>query len=77
MILNREMKVTDFNFEESLNTWHNAFIVELLKWFEKIKAMQERKLLSFTRPFKIKLVWSIRNKKNIKLFYFDIIVLLI
>ena len=35
MILNREMKVTDFNFEEPLNTWHDAFIVELLKWFDK------------------------------------------
>ena len=35
MILNREMKVTDFNFEEPLNTWHDAFILELLKWFDK------------------------------------------
>ena len=35
MILNREMKVTDFNFEEPLYTWHDAFIVELLKWFDK------------------------------------------
>ena len=39
MILNREIKVTDFNFEEPLNT-HDAFIVELLKWYDKkIKAM--------------------------------------
>ena len=45
MILNREMKVTDFNFEEPLNTWHDAFIVELLKWFDKkINEIPERKI---------------------------------
>ena len=44
MILNREMKVTDFNFEEPLNTWHDAFIVKLLKWFDKkINDIQVRK----------------------------------
>ena len=44
MILNREMKITDFDFEEPLNTWHDAFIVELLKWFnKKIEQMPEFK----------------------------------
>ena len=32
-ILKRELKFDDFNFEPS--TWHDAFIVELLKWFDK------------------------------------------
>ena len=44
MILTREMKITDFDFEEPLNTWHDAFIVELLKWFnKKIEQMPEFK----------------------------------
>ena len=44
MILNRAMKITDFDFEEPLNTWHDAFIVELLKWFnKKIEQMPEFK----------------------------------
>ena len=32
MILNREMKFTDLNFEP--DTWYDAFIVELLKWYD-------------------------------------------
>ena len=32
MILNREMKFTDLNFEPE--TWYDAFIVELLKWYD-------------------------------------------
>ena len=32
MILNREMKFTDFNFKPE--TWYDAFIVELLKWYD-------------------------------------------
>ena len=32
MILNREMKFTDFNFKP--DTWYDAFIVELLKWYD-------------------------------------------
>ena len=44
MILKRKLKVTDLNFEEPYKTWHDAFIVELLKWFDKkIEAMPERK----------------------------------
>ena len=35
MILNREMKFTDLNFEPE--TWYDAFIVELLKWYNNLR----------------------------------------
>ena len=45
MILRRVMKFNFYEFEEPLPTWHDAFIVELLKWFDtKIEAMSERKM---------------------------------
>ena len=41
MILNREMKFTDFNFKPE--TWYDAFIVELLKWYDnKIKIISKK-----------------------------------
>ena len=41
MILNREMKFTDLNFEPE--TWYDAFIVELLKWYDnKIKIISKK-----------------------------------
>ena len=41
MILNREMKFTDFNFKP--DTWNDAFIVELLKWYDnKIKIISKK-----------------------------------
>ena len=41
MILNREMKFTDLNFEP--DTWYDAFIVELLKWYDnKIKIISKK-----------------------------------
>ena len=41
MILNREMKFTDFNFKP--DTWYDAFIVELLKWYDnKIKIISKK-----------------------------------
>ena len=42
MILNREMKFTDLNFEPE--TWDDAFIIGLLDWFDKkIEAFTLRK----------------------------------
>ena len=41
MILNREMKFTEFNFKPE--TWYDAFIVELLKWYDnKIKIISKK-----------------------------------
>ena len=41
MIINREMKFTDLNFEPE--TWYDAFIVELLKWYDnKIKIISKK-----------------------------------
>ena len=42
-ILSREMKVTDFDY--MIFTWQDAFIIELLKWFDKkINEIPERKI---------------------------------
>ena len=44
MILKRKLKFTDLNFEEPYKTWHDAFIIGLLKWFDKkIEQMPEFK----------------------------------
>ena len=42
MILSREMEFIDFNFNPS--TWEDAFVVELLRWYDiKIKIIPDRK----------------------------------
>ena len=42
MILSREMEFIDFNFNPS--TWEDAFVVELLRWYDiKIKIISDRK----------------------------------
>ena len=42
-ILSREMKVTDLDY--MIFTWQDAFIIELLRWFDKkINEIPERKI---------------------------------
>ena len=42
MIISREMEFIDFNFNPS--TWVDAFVVELLRWYDiKIEIIPDRK----------------------------------
>ena len=72
MILKRELKFTDLKFEEPYKTWHDAFIIELLKWFDKkIEQMPERK---YDRRDKDWLEhWSIYYEQYVRILYYFVV----
>ena len=69
-ILSREMKVTDLDY--MIFTWQDAFIIELLKWFDKkINEIPERKI-NLLDPDNF-YHWKTYYEQYIRIFYYFVI----